>query len=280
GSNEIEIDLKTTSHNHEKSRKFKFDVALANCNRNYTSPQGRIIHQGFTDCWITINVPAGNTISLYFNGMRLFDINECARSNLQIHDGDFSAPLLATLCGMQTPSPVFSTGNKLSLHSISDRGYTWENYDITYTSTDKGQGCGGKIYNYNGRFTSPLYPNNYRNSSSCVWDVSVPRGFIITLEFEYFNIGSGDCGTDHLSVSDVRESTASVSLYCPNDNPSKYRSLSNEVQITYVTSVNNGGNGWIINFVAVERSVEADDTATGADDFKYNPHSGGAVVLG
>lgn len=65
-------------------------------------------------------------------------MSECTRSYLQIHDGGFNDPLLATLCGMQIPSPIFSTSNKLSLHSISERGVTWESYDILYTSTDKG----------------------------------------------------------------------------------------------------------------------------------------------
>ena len=46
-----------------------------------------------------------------------------------------------------------------------------------------GRGCGGKLFNYGGVFTSPLYPVNYRNNSQCRWDVSVPIGTIPLLKF-------------------------------------------------------------------------------------------------
>jgi hypothetical protein len=46
-----------------------------------------------------------------------------------------------------------------------------------------GRGCGGKLFNYGGVFTSPLYPMNYRNNSQCRWDVSVPIGTIPLLKF-------------------------------------------------------------------------------------------------
>jgi len=46
-----------------------------------------------------------------------------------------------------------------------------------------GRGCGGKLFNYGGVFTSPLYPTNYRNNSQCRWDVSVPIGTIPLLKF-------------------------------------------------------------------------------------------------
>ncbi|KAH0568173.1 hypothetical protein KQX54_019308 [Cotesia glomerata] len=258
GGSELEINLKSTTDHPEKRRKFKLDVGLSDCNRNYTSPQGRIIHQGFTDCWINIEVPPGNTISLYFNNLRLFDMSECTRSYLQIHDGGFNAPLLATLCGMQVPSPIFSTSNKLSLHSLSERGVTWESYDILYTSTDKGRGCGGKIYNYVGRFTSPMYPNNYRNTSECTWDLSVPRGFKIVLDFLVFDLGASDCATDYITITDLSGNLERTTTYCGKENPAKFEALSNQVKVTYHTSPNNGGSGWVIVFVGVEHSFTDD----------------------
>jgi hypothetical protein len=46
-----------------------------------------------------------------------------------------------------------------------------------------GRGCGGKLFNYGGVFTSQLYPMNYRNNSQCRWDVSVPIGTVPLLKF-------------------------------------------------------------------------------------------------
>jgi hypothetical protein len=46
-----------------------------------------------------------------------------------------------------------------------------------------GRGCGGRLFNYGGVFTSPMYPSNYRNNSQCRWDVSVPIGTQPVLKF-------------------------------------------------------------------------------------------------
>lgn len=81
--------------------------------------------------------------------------------------------------------------------------HDYSSVDITYTSTDKGKiwltiawvtpifniafnkgrGCGGVLYNYRGKFTSPMYPDNYRNESLCTWVVNVPSGMSTALKF-------------------------------------------------------------------------------------------------
>lgn len=66
-----------------------------------------------------------------------------------------------------------------------------------------GRGCGGTIFNYGGTFTSPLYPDIYRNNTVCVWDVSVPRGFKIFLKFTVFDIGTKKtCDRNNVKIYD------------------------------------------------------------------------------
>lgn len=48
--------------------------------------------------------------------------------------------------------------------------------DITFTSTDKGRGCGGSIYDISGTFTSPMYPMDFRNDTKCIWYLKGPPG--------------------------------------------------------------------------------------------------------
>ncbi|XP_011302978.1 cubilin [Fopius arisanus] len=255
GGNIVEIALKSTNENSQKPRKFELEASLADC-RNYTSPQGRIYHQGFNSCWSTITVPEGRTISLYFIRMRIYDQPGCPKNYLKVFDGDFNSPILGTYCSIQLPSPIFSTGNTLSLMLSAENNFSWQNYEITYTSTTEGRGCGGSIFNYAGKFTSPMFPNIYRNNSYCVWDVSVPRGSKVLLEFTTFDLGSrGMCDTS-LSVEESTESGASITRYCEGEHPAKYRSLSNEVRITYTTTVNNGGTGWEIDFIAISEDYE------------------------
>lgn len=42
------------------------------------------------------------------------------------------------MCSITTPSPIFSTGNKLTLHSWTEGFNSYQSYDIIYTTTDAG----------------------------------------------------------------------------------------------------------------------------------------------
>ncbi|MBO8695557.1 hypothetical protein INO35_14385, partial [Staphylococcus aureus] len=55
-----------------------------------------------------------------------------------------------------TPYPVFSTGPSLTIaYKATDILIGF--FDLSYTSTDQGRGCGGKMFNMDGMIMSPLY---------------------------------------------------------------------------------------------------------------------------
>ncbi|KAG7199007.1 hypothetical protein KM043_013159 [Ampulex compressa] len=248
-SNEVEVLFKGATAGHKG---FKIEYSTPPCNRSYTNEQGRIVHQGFNDCTITIEAPVGYTISLYFNQFRLYDMEQCTTAGLQIRDGDANGNLINTLCGITLPSPIFSTGNKLTLYSWSTAKTSYGTYDITYTTTDKGRGCGGKIFNYGGKFSSPLYPNAYRNNTVCTWDVSVPQGFKIVLEFSNFDISNNrSCATNSVKIYDALPNGARSlhSTYCGGDDPAQLEADGNRIFVVYSSTVNNGGTGWVIMFM-------------------------------
>ncbi|XP_012276352.1 cubilin [Orussus abietinus] len=252
------VDVTFRSTASEKMHKgFKLEVSSLSCSRNYTSLQGRIVYNGQQDCWITITVPENYTISLYFTQFNIYDNEQCTHSAFQVREGSFSGNVLATLCGATTPSPIFSTGNKLSLHTWSKQDY--ESYDITYTSTNKGRGCGGEIYNYAGSLASPLYPNSYRNDSTCTWLIVVPVGRVVYLQFYVFDLGNGDlCDTNNVQLYDVLENGEQSwrNTYCGGDRPASFKSTTSKMILKYNTSVNNGGTGWTAYFIAREDFIE------------------------
>lgn len=61
---------------------FKLEYSKATCDRNFTELQGRIVHEGIDDCWITITAPENHTISLYFNQFMLYDQTDCTKAGL------------------------------------------------------------------------------------------------------------------------------------------------------------------------------------------------------
>ena len=62
---------------------FKLEYSKATCDQNFTAEQGRVVHEGVNDCWITITAPENHTISLYFNQFSLYDSTECTDNSLQ-----------------------------------------------------------------------------------------------------------------------------------------------------------------------------------------------------
>ncbi|XP_069688891.1 cubilin [Periplaneta americana] len=248
------VQMIFSSNGAVTSKGFKIRYAFAGCNRNYTGVQGRIwMEEVSADCTLTVQAPTNSTIALYFLSFYRDTSDECSSAGLEVRDGPSrNSPKLARLCGYMLPNPIFSTGNTLWIHAYG--GSTYNKLDITYTTTDQGRGCGGRLFNYGGVFTSPMYPNNYRNASQCRWDVSVPVETQPLLKFTVFDIGSrSTCTSDFLEIYDVdleNNVETFVSRYCGEDNPVIHEGSTGTISVRYVTSMHNGGTGWVAHFIA------------------------------
>ena len=187
-SHKLRVKFETDDKGSSTGFKLKVKL-LQGCSRNFTSLQGRVVSSDPENCIVSIKVPENYTISLFFHKFYFYEMN-CEKSGMKVYDGSASnGELLQTLCGYTTPSPIFSTSNEISLKIIAEQAnnhfgrYAMGNYDISYVATDKGRGCGGKIFNYGGIFSSPLYPNTNRSSEDCTWHVSVPQNMKVALRF-------------------------------------------------------------------------------------------------
>ncbi|KAK6644342.1 hypothetical protein RUM43_000609 [Polyplax serrata] len=262
-SNEVVVGFFSNSGSARKG--FKIDYAIAGCTRNYTAEQGHIKNLNFKNnshCYITIKAPSPNhTISLYFTAFTLKGSphGDCPVSFLEVRDGaDVKSNLIGKYCGYSTPSPIFSTGQNLWLHfytRLSTHGVDYQNVDITYTTTDKGQGCGGRFFGLSGTVSSPGYPSNTRKNSLCRWDIVIPSGLEEVIQFSVFDIGpSNTCNTDYIEFYEVIGDSGAetfLSRFCGKDNPAVIRSTADVLVIKYATSLHNGGTGWQLEFRAL-----------------------------
>lgn len=185
-TNKIKISFRSNEQNEFSG--FNFTIrTMKSCSRNFTALQGRLVSDdALENCRSFIKVPENYTISLYFNKFFSYE-NDCTKTFLKIYDGDFeNGVLMKTLCGYATPDPIFSTRNQISLVFQFEEGsqhYMRGNYDFLYVATDKGQGCGGEIFNYGGLITSPLYPSSNRTVNNCYWSLTVPQNLKVALRF-------------------------------------------------------------------------------------------------
>ncbi|BES95605.1 calcium ion Hypothetical protein [Nesidiocoris tenuis] len=251
--------IKFRSSSEQRTAKgFKLSYSLTGCRRNFTGSYGRLnLPRLQNNCVTTVSAPNKNsTLALYFSEMRIFSWNKDASIKLEIYDGsdvnDQNALLLRiTGNGARNPEPVFSNSSTVTL-VVTPHSST-VSFDITYTSTTMGPGCGGYIFNYGGIFTSTLYPMNVRNYTSCRWDIAVPVGGIVDLEFTVFDIGpKNTCSTDFVRIIDVTSDGDEIiqRTFCGGDNPAKYSSTTGQIAVQYVTSIHNGGTGWVARFMS------------------------------
>ncbi|CAK1578705.1 unnamed protein product [Parnassius mnemosyne] len=251
---DVLINLQTTSEADLRSYKgFEIEFVFTGfCGRNYTDPQGRLKALNPTDgeedkdCYTLITAPENNTIALYF-----FFISPDYYSNdvyLEIFDGDKrSAPRLVKIVKeFSEYTAVFSTGRNLLLynHPVNKNQVT---FDSNYVVTNKGRGCGGKLHNVVGRVASPMYPAIYRHKNICEWELETPHGSRLMLHFAVFDLGVV-CDQNYVQLVDRNGNT--ISTYC-SEIPADYTSLDNYVKIVFITNMNNGGTGWVADFVAV-----------------------------
>ena len=95
----------------------------------------------------------------------------------KVRDGNSSsAPLLGKLCGNYIPPSIFSSGPSLWLRLSAPTASYSRGYDLSYTSTAEGRGCGGELFNTRGTLTSPGFPSSYTQPSDCTWRLKVPAG--------------------------------------------------------------------------------------------------------
>ncbi|XP_059613843.1 cubilin homolog [Phlebotomus argentipes] len=234
---------------------------IKGCHRNYTETQGRIFVSQSRDCDYLIIVPENYTISLYFLSITFYNM-DCEKNGIKVYDGD-NENLLGSYCGYTVPDPVFSTTNKLRLSvkgNMKDSGYVYGgSYDLTFLATDAGRGCGGVLYNYGGTFSSPLYPLNERNNTSCEWDVHVPSNLLVAMRFNVFDMGTKvTCPSNYVQLIDVDPDGQQTvqRQYCGDDVPAVYKSGYNHVRVRFVKDVNFAGTGWLLQFMAVNRDAE------------------------
>ncbi|CAK1552576.1 unnamed protein product [Leptosia nina] len=249
----VSLNLITSPESPSTHKGVEIEASLVGfCGRNYTEAFGRIqttyidnVETKFTDCYTLITAPEDYTISIYFN--TVYPVYYDNNAYLEILDGDKStSPVLLKIGAEYEQRSVFSTGRYLLMHNhIHEADQTL--YDLNYVVTNKGRGCGGKLVNELGRITSPLYPDTYRKRSSCEWELETPIGTRLLLHFSEFDLGRM-CDQNYLSLVD--RSGSVISTYC-SDTPADYTSEDNYVKVVFDTSMNNGGTGWVADFIGI-----------------------------
>ncbi|KAF2368216.1 EGF-like domain, partial [Trinorchestia longiramus] len=243
-------DSDTTDHG------FRLHYSVGHYNRTYTQQSGLISQYGQNNSYpstAVILAPPEHYVALYFKRFAVRE--ECSpTNNLTVYDGDStSATLLETLCGRNTPSPVFSSGRALTLMLSASNNLT--GYLAYYVTSRQRYGCGGALSGVNAVLQSPNAPLPSPEGLNCNYTVSVPSPYRVIVQFGMIDFsGAEGCNSTYLELYDVLpDDTASfVARYCGDEVPAVHVAQSSRVALRYVTGRNLQGQGWSMYFGSVQ----------------------------
>ncbi|XP_014245719.1 cubilin-like isoform X2 [Cimex lectularius] len=226
---------------------FNLTIMSKFCKDNYTSQQGRV-NIVYGSCNIEIYTPPKTFISIHFREINL-PSGDCDTSSITVLSGK-NLTELKKICGHNAPNmPIFSPHNFVVVQTkVNKRAVQQPIFDLSYTSTDKGQGCGGKLVGSAGAFTSPFYPGNMKNLS-CKWLIEVPVNTVPQITFKAFGLSLNSCQTDYLQLFDIINENQQFRVkYCGDDEPALFTGRTNKVLLVYETTFNYGGIGFSATF--------------------------------
>lgn len=109
-------------------------------------------------------------------------------------------------------------------------------------------GCDEKLEGVTGTFSSPNYPNDYGNSLSCTWTISIPSG-IIQLEFADFELeSSSTCSYDRVVVRDSTSTGPILGTYCGTQLPPLITATGRTIIVQLITDSSVAYQGFSANW--------------------------------
>ena len=110
--------------------------------------------------------------------------------------------------------------------------------------------CDGTYDNEKNEITTPNYPRGYPRNKECNWNIEVPQGRQIELEFNDFRLESErGCNNDYLQVFDGRSSSSRAidGKLCGHSKPSKIISSGNTLFLYWKSDSSTSFKGFEIS---------------------------------
>ncbi|KAL7844323.1 hypothetical protein SRHO_G00228620 [Serrasalmus rhombeus] len=181
---------------------------------------------------------------------------DCNNDFIKIYDSlvPTEKQVIAEKCGYYTPNEqliYLSSGNVMLVTLVTNREKNFPGFRATYSQVPvKSQECGGKLTGLNGTFTSPGFPSRYPPQIQCVWDIEVPAGKHVKVNFNQFSLhdpkqNSHHCTTDYLEINNNRmcgeKSTNTV-----------HSSRTNQIMVKFYSDMSYVDQGFLAEFKAFE----------------------------
>ena len=97
-----------------------------------------------------------------------------------------------------------------------------------------------------GFISSPNFPNNFPQYSSCIWNITVPSGYIINVSFHHVDLGWNG---DRVTITNVASYREPFQLYGSSP-PDPVYSVGNSIRVIF-TSLTDQYSGFSASYTAI-----------------------------
>ena len=110
-----------------------------------------------------------------------------------------------------------------------------------------------------GSFSSPDYPNNYRNNADCTYTITVPRGLGISFDFQKFDLeGGSNCEFDKLEIfledGIISRPRSPKKRFC-GSGPQTFSASTNKVVMRFISDGSTTNSGFTAKFKAFDKGI-------------------------
>lgn len=192
-----------------RSKKCYYNLVAEPTGKEFTSPEHPKKYPAHSRCQWQIRAPKGYAIIVKFKTFHIED--DCANDYVAIYDSlsPDSARAITKQCGLRPPTnplEVVSSGNIMLVNLVTD-DVRRPGFKAVYTAipaTTAGS-CGAFLTASTGNFTSPYFPSFYPPLVDCNWNINVPAGKKIKIEFSMFRVKEpgvdiSSCHKDYVEV--------------------------------------------------------------------------------
>lgn len=176
-----------------------------------TSPFYPLNYPSDMECTWNLTGPAGSRLTLVFYRICLGICPPSASSSTPCADGLCSSLDIGEvtvgdqhLCPFSSVTPFISVDNQISLSMLTNE-QTSRGFVADYHTVFRDEAClqMTQLTNTSGWFSSPNFPANYPDNIQCGWNISIPAGYKIYLNFLDFDLEDcvSSCSCDYVEVA-------------------------------------------------------------------------------
>ncbi|XP_076455418.1 tolloid-like protein 2 [Babylonia areolata] len=200
------------------------------------------------DCVYVIKAPVGNQVTLTFTDFSLETAVNCSYDYVEIRDGDETSRVIGRHCGRSLPGFKRTSGKQLWIKFHTDGSVTSRGFRATFRSVPV---CRLDTRALDGTIQSPNFPYNYTNNQNCVYTITAPVGYKVTLNFTDFELESHwNCSYDYLEIRDGNETSPVIGRYC-RSLPGPKRASGNQMTIRFHSDGSVIKRGFRATFISV-----------------------------